>query len=52
MYLGFGRSIEEHSRLLVTGAEALFGARTRRTDGGWRSGIGFRRVCARFFPGV
>ena len=27
MYLGFGRSIEEHSRLLVTGAEALFGAR-------------------------
>ena len=51
MYLGFGRSIEEHSRLLVTGAEALFGARTRRTDGGWEV---WYRVTAefvrRFFP--
>lgn len=57
MYLGFGRSIEEHSRLLVTGAEALFGARTRRTDaahgrrlGGRVSGSG--GVCAAVFSGV
>ena len=51
MYLGFGRSIEEHSRLLVTGAEALFGARTRRTDGGWE--VGYRvpaEFVRRFFP--
>lgn len=51
MYLGFGRSIEEHSRLLVTGAEALFGARTRRTDGGWE--VAYRvpaEFVRRFFP--
>lgn len=51
MYLGFGRSISEHSRLLVTGAEDIFRPDIKILSGGWE--VSYRvpfDFIRRFFP--
>lgn len=51
IYTGFGRSIEEHSRLLVTGAETLFAVQPRRNEGGWEVSCEIpAEFVRRFFP--